>query len=305
MSSFAFGQWIPGAHNCGLVHTYSHRLNEHAGNGPIGPRDAPWTDWCWIPHKCTPELFSRESFCNVVNNRSILIIGDSMSYQMYQALYMQLNEKGNPRNQFDKDLHNAPYICDLHTKLKFIRNDQIIPWSKYNYCMDWWSIVAEYDIIIMNKGAHFIEDGSEYENDTMETINFLKSSNLTYKLIIFRTTPKGSYDLEYIPPDTRPLHTHTTGPVYNETEDKYHYNSFPIRDKFTVEAFRRELNASILNVVPMTSLRPDGHHDPLHYYLPSVIDGWVYMLHNLLMIHHHNHHSNRHNMRNELDDVLI
>eukprot|EP01041_Mallomonas_annulata_P015115 gene15115-32064_t len=114
MSNFAFGQWIPGAHNCGLARAYSHALNEEAGNGP---RDAPWADWCWAPHNCIPHNFSRESFCNVLNGRNILLIGDSISYQMYQALFMQLDEVDNPRQQIDNPFNNASDICDLRSKL--------------------------------------------------------------------------------------------------------------------------------------------------------------------------------------------
>ena len=83
----------------------------------------------------------------------------------------------------------------------------------------------------------------------------------------------------------------TSKPTYLTKDNApYNWEVFPERDEFTVNLFRNLSNAIIMDVSPMTSLRPDGHRftdripDCLHYWLPSVIDSWAYLLYNILII---------------------
>ena len=77
---------------------------------------------------------------------------------------------------------------------------------------------------------------------------------------------------------------------YDETSplNKFEWYRIPSRDIVSIAHFRELLpQMEILDVAPMTSLRPDGHRAPgdcLHYFLPSVVDQWVYMFYNLLLI---------------------
>eukprot|EP01041_Mallomonas_annulata_P009050 gene9050-18741_t len=169
---FSYGKWVPGSKRCGLKDQYKHHLEERAGyRGPTGNDIVsvwPWAQWCWKPYNCTPQIFSPKRYCKLMEGHNILFIGDSISYMMYQALYMQLDEPGQPMDQFTY-IHNNTGVCK---------------------------------------------------------------------------------------------------------------NTSRLGDQYNVNAFKNLLNATILDVVPMTSLRPDGHrviynNDCLHYFLPSVVDSWV------------------------------
>src|SRR5687767_6137383 len=87
---YKFGQWIPGAkEHCGLLDRYN--ASAHV---------MPYSDWCWKPHGCNVQKFSASNFCRVMKGKSLLIVGDSVCYQMYAALYKQIASEHNVSPQY-------------------------------------------------------------------------------------------------------------------------------------------------------------------------------------------------------------
>jgi hypothetical protein len=137
---------------------------------------------CWKPTNCTTEKFSVDSFCQKLRGRSILIVGDSLGYQFYQVLHMQLETPNDPRGQWESIHKFSGYgeICINKGggKLVYMRNDQIKSGGHDPYktklherpaFRNWLSVAYEYDIIIINKGAHFVDDVNEFIDDTKQT----------------------------------------------------------------------------------------------------------------------------------------
>ena len=222
-----------------------------------------------------------------MKRHSLLIVGDSISYMMYQALFMQLEEIGQPMGQLNYN-HSNSLICDGDSRLGFIRNDQISYRFRKNKQIqnDWWSYVPFYDILLLNKGAHVMQRDN-FTEYTIETIEFLQKS-AAKKHIFYRTTPQGHPNCKmHMTPDLNPI---SRPPKYLKKGDTiFLWHVFPDRDAYATQMFKRHLNATILEVVPMTSLRPDGHRviyssDCLHYFLPGPVDMWVYVFYNLLDI---------------------
>jgi len=261
----------------------------------------PWAKWCWQPFNCTTEKFSKKGFCDLINGLSILFVGDSISYQMYQSLYMQLGEPGQPQDQgmhHPSYEHSKSFICKRKSRMAFIRNDHIRsreknpnPSAKGDRYRDYTKIMNTFDIIVFNKGAHVATSTEDFTTHTLETIKYLQT-HAKDQLIYFRTTPQGHVGC------TRQSEVNTTllltPPVLLTKEMAiYDWDIIPSRNKIAVEAFLTLPNARILDVVPMTSLRPDGHRfsdkDCLHYWLPSVIDNWSYYFYNSLIQELKNH----------------
>jgi hypothetical protein len=326
---YRFGQWIPGAANCGLKSQYDHKL-ERAGSSPEDESlSLPWSfsDWCWKPNGCISEPFSVDGFCKKLRGRRILLVGDSMQHVFYDALFMQAATPGQPLSQFkvfEQINESEAGICNGKGggMLMFLRNDQIsvsnntLPWNHVGQKVpeedqaavvdpdkrvvvtnrDWKSVADNFDLIVLNKGAHtvplhtFIKD---LEETGVWLKDYLQSSGRQIQ-IFFRTTPQGHHQAsKMITAVTEPLEQE---PKWLKKEETiYGWEMFPLYDKHAIRILKSHLgaNLTILNVSPMTHLRPDGHIcfkngrdrnycDMLHYFLPSVVDAWVQVFFNLL-----------------------
>lgn len=304
---YRYGQWIPGAAQCGIKAQYDHPLTEKCTFRGSQKLTSPhhYADWCWKPFGCLNEPFSVKDFCRKLSGRGILIVGDSIQHQFYDALFMQLGTPGQPLGQWtlEPDIHKntSGLICDGQGggRLVYLRNDQIAVTDttplyararKDVYRADWAAIAPMFGIIILNKGAHYIPNDALYKAETRTTANWLlKSIDFNRTQVFFRDTPQG-----------HPNATQTTVAI-NDTllvapdwikEEHYEWSTFPRRNREAIEVFESILGpfVTILYVAHMTFNRPDGHRhdvcsdslDNLHYLLPSVVDSWIQPLFNLM-----------------------
>ena len=305
-SDYRFGQWSPGASDCGIKAQYDHPLTERCTFRGSQVLDAPhhYADWCWKPFGCVTEPFSVKDFCRKLGGRGILLVGDSLQHQFFDALFMQLGTAGQPLDQWtlERDIMNTTSggICvgQGGGRLIFLRNDQISvinntplygrnPRNVYN--ADWTAIAPMFEIIVLNKGAHYISDNAAFESDTLATAQWLlKSVDFNKTQVFFRDTPQGHpHAVETTVAISEPL---LSSPDWLKM-DKYEWCHFPHRNKEAIEIFESILGpfVTILYVSQMTFNRPDGHRqgvcsavDNLHYLLPSVVDTWILPLFNLM-----------------------
>lgn len=300
-SNFIFGRWINGKHqgmsisSCGLATAYERPIDEEASDHGEGGN---WGDYCWEPNDCALRKFSRHRFCHMLQHHSILIIGDSTQYLFYQSFFKEIEINGEPAEQYDRQASRS--ICNSTVTLKFLRNDQLIPSfpadaNLFYLFYDWTLIVDNFDIIVVQKGCHVI-DHEEFRNYTeLGAIEFGKRLNNTNKLLVYRTTPQPHpyCDMNDVPA-TRVIES-SRDIVFVGFDEESKYNDFkwyliPQRDERSIATYKHHIcsdNIVVMDVAPMTSLRPDGHRadrgDCLHYYLPSVVDSWVHVLYNILV----------------------
>eukprot|EP01083_Nonionella_stella_P124416 375654_1 len=104
----------------------------------------------WEPNNCTLLLFNPQTFCNILKNRSILVIGDSIMEQTAATL-----------------MNSVHYSCPQ--QIRFAPGDTLIGkrFSGYNRGSTWFHSVDLYDpdILIINAGAHIRK-----EDDFMNVI---------------------------------------------------------------------------------------------------------------------------------------
>ena len=296
-TQLAFGRWVWSVDNdtakishCGMATVYDHRLDEVAGNHD----DASWGKYCWRPHNCRYHKYSVERACHVLGGHGVLIIGDSTSYMFYQSIFMQLLSEGQPRKQHD-DSDSFDLICGGKARLKFVRND-LLSGNRAALDplhLDWVKHITDFDIVVANKGCH-IDHGDFAVNTVASAIEFAKYMNSPNKTFIYRTTPQPHpYCTEDAVANTNALLSvdQENFVHYDEMSafNEYEWYRIPSRDIMSLSLYRKHIpSMEVLDVAPMTSLRPDGHRAPtdcLHYYLPSVVDQWVFMFYNLLLIH--------------------
>lgn len=167
---FKRGQWVHGASKCGLAAVYANPIRDSS----LVPNDTsislpyPFSDWCWQPHNCSPDIFNVDAFCRRLRGRRILVVGDSVQHEFYVALFHQLQARGNHRNQ-----HSLPHaddqnglLCDGRGggRLEFVRSDQIAVSEKdvssistntyterrHIYNRDWKLLASDYSILLLN-----------------------------------------------------------------------------------------------------------------------------------------------------------
>lgn len=311
---YQYGQWIPGANNCGLKAIYDHPLKEESVQPDNQSLPLPWpfANWCWKPTGCISNSFSVEGFCKKLNGRRILMIGDSIQHQFYAALFMQLGTPGQPFCQFDVISGFDPKILGIcQTQggghLAYIRNDQISTrtksaWDKHGQIVtdrNFISVADHFDIFVMNKGAHHV-DLEEFQGELLITAdwlkNYIETQNRSIQLF-YRTTPQGHYTASTeIQPVTEPLNKEpdwVKGPDSDPKNIRNKWELFPMYDRLAMQILYEKFgtNITFLKISYMTHLRADGHRckeygkscDQLHYFLPSVVDSWVQVFYNLLI----------------------
>lgn len=307
---YRFGQWSPGANGCGIKAKYDHPLLERCTfrGTQVTAQDLAsphhYADWCWKPFGCVAESFSVKGFCQKLGGRGILVVGDSIQHQLYDALFMQLGTTGQPLEQWtlEPDIMNTTSggICvgQGGGRLIFLRNDQIAvtdntPLFAKNppnvFRSDWTSIAPMFGIIILNKGAHYISNNTVFLSETRATAHWLLNSvDFNKTQVFFRDTPQGHPNaIETTVAISEPL---LSSPHWLK-KDKFDWCHFPNRNKEAIDIFESILGpfVTVLYVSHMTFNRPDGHrqdvcggNDNLHYLLPSVVDSWIHPLFNLM-----------------------
>ena len=320
---YRYGQWIPDAtKQCGLMSKYFHALHDPLQRAP---RHSDAGNWCWRPYQCQVQAFNITRFCEKLAGRRMLLVGDSIQHQFYVALFKQLNLRGSPIEQWyvnplDKEDASGKICVGLGGgRLEYIRNDQMsvgraltTRWNAIHLerpvtNRDWAAIAHNFDILVLNKGAHYLEE-SISTNMTVETAHFLQSFLQQHpgrRHVFYRTTAQGA------PHCSARSQVNTTllltepywmNGLRDDSPDDikkyvfdYNWDKFPHMNRATTSIMTSMLpkeQFTVLHVAEMTALRPDGHRcssnsekddcDELHFYLPSVVDNWVYVFYNLL-----------------------
>ena len=242
---------------------------------------SPWTKYRWTG--CGIEITNRTKVCGTMEKlglRRLLIVGDSISYMHAQSLLHLMDASHEDiivskqyapsqlRRQFTKDLNCFDF--------EYVRNDYLI--GKCDKCLEWLDnyFKGPATLLIINSGAHQTTNFQSRIHDLLSLI--ADKATERNDVVLWRTAYAGhpncsSSDVPLLEPPP-PL-----------SIDKFHWNAFKDHSSFlraTLQADARYSRFGLLDIVPMTELRPDGHrpefHDCLHYYLPSVVDWWSHLL---------------------------
>ena len=261
--------------------------------------DLDWNCYDWVPeNKCcdfTP--FTLKDMCSTFqrhNISNILFWGDSLTESFFSTLVglMKAN-KTIAQHEYYRACADEKGGYTLTIRLAFSSyfdldghdwNEERKAKAKYPY--DVWKAknmenldiftthIPSTDLLIMNSGAWFY-NVTLFESKMLRMSSFLRA-NYSGR-IIYRTTPSGHPGCENY---TSPFKT--LRPPLELARDKYGWNKFATFDNIAVSIFSQLPRFHLLDVVPMTSLRGDGHADPpkdcLHYHLPGVVDWWTFLL---------------------------
>lgn len=278
---------------------------------------------------CTPELFNVEGFCEVMGEMEMprmMFVGDSLTFQFSQSVWKLLGNDNDPGRD-DLGTWTKQIACPVGSvydeiTFTFVRNDQLNDVTEgttfgtpicFDYCYPW---VTEYQsnpartLLVFNTGAHRYKHPL-MQNDIKQFLELLDSidrpatndESVKKDVFLFRSTVPGHKECEKM--DIEPYGSYDE--YIRFWTDKYSWNNFAGYNDFVdrkVEDRKSILRSNpnsgfkdidILDVFPMTVLRPDGHasskdcggdgcgrKDCLHYSLPGAPDWWTHLMYSQL-----------------------
>jgi hypothetical protein len=196
---------------------YNNNNNQPNEDSIIGCKNYSYTNGTWVwdntretyiwkvynEQRCQLREWSTDAFCEVLNKRNVLIVGDSISGNFHRSLIHAFGEHGSgllyqkilPSNKL-VEIQRTAYICNNTSEITYRRNDWMIPnivlapnVTKKTVHIPWKHLLNHYDVIVLNAGAH-VRPIKDYKKTLYELKKlFIKSSyNGT---VLFRTTPRG------------------------------------------------------------------------------------------------------------------
>jgi hypothetical protein len=238
-----------------------------------------WQTWEWMPHAVTSNdcLFSsnfdKDQYCALTSNKTVAIIGDSISFDHYLSLTHLLGlPKALPkaRNKFPQVISEP---CNGTSKLIGQRDFLL---TKVGDVIQTHSP----DVIILNRGAHYTTDDALQQHFNHTLIRQLETwqaecidKSSKQCLLIWWTTVPGHPNFDQY---THPAESITEMEYAIKNHSNavgYNWDKFQHQNKLVLDLLARSsLDFEIMDAYDINILRPDAHaggSDCLHSCLPG------------------------------------
>lgn len=261
--------------------------------------------WYWKPDdkSCPLIVPTRKDFCDALNGRNILVVGDSLNEEVFATIASLTTNSWTGGHQLDQE-PKPSFICNNTIKMMYIRNDYLsalqlkdfhmcpygdatcLTHGSLNYIEIPWlhhATSGEFQIVILNRGAHYVDDDTLHRQ-LHALVRVLKKSNLSEKGIqmFYRTTVSGHPNCaQYMKPSLVPISA-------QGSPSEYHWEDFARQNEIAfsyfeyIDAFKVDANATATYRGDLHTGAHDG--DCLHYCIPGPVDTWVIFLYNLIML---------------------
>eukprot|EP00539_Tryblionella_compressa_P006937 CAMPEP_0178765496 /NCGR_PEP_ID=MMETSP0744-20121128/18484_1 /TAXON_ID=913974 /ORGANISM="Nitzschia punctata, Strain CCMP561" /LENGTH=421 /DNA_ID=CAMNT_0020420999 /DNA_START=30 /DNA_END=1295 /DNA_ORIENTATION=- len=284
----------------------------------------PVTSWMWNEDSDCEihRLKGKDEFCRVVFRRlkirRLFFVGDSLTYMFLESMWKLLGHTDDPGKQFAPfhrtiDCGNGVGSSNASTSqflldVAYVRNDFLTnqtqkkgcpspELNKDGLCNAWFheysNGTSDKTLLIVNTGLH-VHGQATFEQVFDDFVDTIEDSHRTNDIIVYRTAVPGHEDCRQF---NAPLSNYSQyRPSTKYDWDKVEgYNRYAVEKIFNLtknpystnaDGETSKMNWMVLDVYPMTVLRPDGHRPPrdcLHYYLPGPPDWWTHLLFSNLM----------------------
>jgi hypothetical protein len=240
----------------------------------------------WLPqdHKtCEFSRWSREEFCRVMHNESLLMMGDSLGKEHHVSLG-GLTGLGDFQEQFADRL-----MCNGTVQIVF-RRDDILKGPLVKWQID--HTFPSY--ALLNRGAHYVPD-KVHLKDMKEIIGHVQRWQARCKeegkacQLIWKTTVPGHPNCKnYHEPDNN-LTLMETSVATNAVSRQYNWHLFKHQNELMIDALKAAgVDFSVLDAYTLKLLRPDGHvnhRDCLHSCMGSKVDVLSQVMMHLIKLH--------------------
>ena len=176
----------------------------------------PPTTYRWVESRyqtCQTSLVSKHGVCDLLSRldvRRIFALGDSLSLQMAQSLWMWLSSEGNsptPKGTLEPNFQHTISCPAFDFTLQYIRNDEFlendlpvsIDQKQSNcasYCYPWteqYRQDSSRTILIANNGAH-IHSADRFREAVHRFMNVVDGMNRPDDIVLWRSLVPGHWD---------------------------------------------------------------------------------------------------------------
>ncbi len=287
------GSWVP-------TRGYKYKGTGYLiKNGSEKTEIAPQTKWKWRDASCGMHTFSRKGFCNVMElfgYRRVFFVGDSITFMMANSFWWLLGENGDFGTKLgygymERRIECAVTVGEPFTfTLAMARNDNLGSLGEDDHHEDWvkhYSSNRAKTILIANTGAHtMIPD--DYEGDMNAFVENVKGLDRPNDMTIYRTSVPGHTKCRR---QKEPLALPEDYYGSSYFDQSYNWSHMGVFNRYSKDVVADRAaegdNWLVLDVTPMTVLRPDGHKRPdvdcLHYKYPGPQDTWNHLLYSNLL----------------------
>ena len=269
--------------------------NEHLRCYPSSTYNKrPWNTYDWQPSSddCEFTKWNKDTFCSLMKRVTVLVIGDSLSWEQFSSMGQLLGERihQNTQHQSKQYQHNFVQLaCQKMVRLVFRRDDTLMNVSD--------AIRNTFpQVLIMNRGAHYVNDTRLLSGirRNLKEIQYWQESckRMNIKCHLFwRTSVPGHPHCDQF---TKPINDVAVMEAYianrsnyNDRSIKYHWYDYQHQNELVVREFEKTLgwdNFDVLDAYHLNILRPDEHRahqeDCLHSCYPGKMD-----VYSQLMLH--------------------
>jgi hypothetical protein len=255
-----------------------------------------WDTHKWVPNEAADADFNNRSnnstpchytdwnkciFCELAKYATVMIVGDSLSWEHYMSLVQLLGVPTHHGYQHMSRLMGTNIghaVCEGWSRLVYRRDDYLT--QLRHALLESESNIPQ--VLVLNRGAHYAKD-KEYLRDLRAALDVVEEWQgrcdfLKIKCHFFwRTTVPGHRNCKNF---THPVNDKVVIEAYianlsqyDPTTSRYHWYDFQHQNRLAEsELRRRRMRHRVLDGYHINVLRPDDHSDCLHSCYPGKMD---------------------------------
>ncbi|KAM0010208.1 putative PMR5 domain, PC-Esterase [Helianthus debilis subsp. tardiflorus] len=191
------GEWVPNPEAPYYHNTTCWAIHEHQNCQKYGRPDSDFMKWRWKPDECDLPIFNPYQFLEIVRDKSLAFVGDSVGRNHMQSLICMLSRVEYPidiSTTKDDDFKRWYYVSYNFTMatywspflVKFDQPDTDGPthtgvFSLYldEFDKKWTNHIDEFNYLVINGGHWFSRPSFYYENHRVVGCKFCQQENVT------------------------------------------------------------------------------------------------------------------------------
>jgi hypothetical protein len=254
-----------------------------------------WNTYKWSPNdktsrKCEFTKWRSQTFCTMLQQATVMIAGDSLSWEHYSSLVQLLGlhtHQGYQHQSHELQMNVGQTVCDGNTRIVYRRDDKLQNLTA--------AIAHDFPtVLVLNRGAHYVND-TELLQDIRHNIKEVQTwlydcEALDVKCHFYwRTSVPGHPHCSANEKPAKSLAEMEARVAemsnYDNHTINYHWYDYQHQNLLVLKELQAsELPYQIIDAYPINMLRPDEHRshqgDCLHNCYPGKQD-----VYNQLLLH--------------------